>query len=886
MNDNKTLSTRLLAWLKQEQVWGFMVSVTIMAIVSVGYFMPDNFEGNHLSQNDMVQGAANGEEGRAYEEATGEKALWTNSLFSGMPTFQISPSYDSNSLFDWLNSVYGLGLPAPSNLLFMMMMGMLIMLYCWRLRWWYALVGALAWGLSSYFIIIVGAGHIWKFMALTYVPPTIGALALAYRGRYLSGAALMGIMSMLELNANHPQITYYSTFIMLALVIGWLVQAIRQHKMKQWLTASAVCLGAGLLGLAANAPSLYNTYEYAKETKRSASELTPVVNPEDEGKLTEKPTGGLPRAEICGWSNTPSETFTLLIPNLKGGASGRLTEGQMQREGLDKIAKESDSYESNDQVVDYILSTMPQYFGGKMDSGGTNGPFYVGVLIFALFILGCCIVKGPEVWALLTVTIIAVLLAMGSHLQGFTDLFIDYVPMYNKFRAAETILIIVCLTMPLVGMLGLQKLLSTPDAFKVYRKEVILSLGIPAFLCMILWMAPSFLGDPVHERADNPDNVLAQAAQPYIMAYQYGQISEADVRQTLTVIEQSVPDAIKAARELRGEMISADAGRSLLILLLGGGIIVLGAMGRVRRVAVVASVGVITTFDLWSVDKRYVASDSFVKDVMTFNDPLAPDEIDKAISADKGYYRVLDMDNPGGAARSFHHHMVTGYHAAKLNRYNDLIDRGMLTKGRVLDMLNTRYFIQGGQVIPNESALGPAWLVDSLKWVDKADDEFNALETIDPESVAVADKKFQEVLGTNCPSRVPGDTVVMTSYNPNTVSYKVTTAKGGVVVFSEVWFPWGWKATIDGKPAELGRVNYVLRAMKIPAGTHEVSMTFDPDSIHVTTNMAYGAVTLIYLLVLGYLFTLLCPGLIPLSKDRAKPSDKAACKNDDNSSEK
>lgn len=881
MNNQNTITARLALWIKRPQVWGFFVSVAIMAIVSVGFFMPDNFQGNKLSQSDMVQGAANGEEARAYQEATGEKALWTNALFSGMPTFQISPSYDSNSLFDWLNSVYGLGLPAPSNLLFMMMLGMLIMLYCWRLRWWYALIGALAWGLSSYFIIIIGAGHLWKFMALTYVPPTIGALVLAYRGRYLAGAAMMALFAMLELNANHPQISYYSMMIMAALVIGWLVRDLRAHAIRRWLKATGVCLCAGVLALGANAPSLYNTYEYAKETKRAKSELTPATSDQDAGTDAEKPTGGLPRGEIGGWSNTPSESLTLLIPDLKGGASARLVQGQMQRHSVAQLADTYDSDPASDPAVRYILENMPQYFGGKMDSGGTNGPFYVGALIFALFVLGCLIVKGPEKWALLAVTVLSVLLAMGNHFAVLTDFMIDFVPMYNKFRAAETTLVIAALTMPLLGMLALQTLLEAERPFATYRRQIFIAFGLPILICAAAWMAPRFYGETLHEYADSPDYVYSMAARPYIMAYQYGQISEQEAAQYLRVIEDAVPGAIKAAGELRAKAVSSDAGRSLLILLIGGAVITIAAMRRIKAAAAVATVGVITVLDLWNVDKRYVASDSFVRDVTAFRDPLAPDALDTAIKADKEYYRVFDADNPGGAVRSFHHHMITGYHAAKLNRYNDLIERGMLTRPGVIDMLNTRYIIQGGTVHRNDRALGPAWMVDSLVYVDTPDAEFAALDSLSPDRVAVADRRYENVLGHPDASLVPGDTVVMTKYTPNTLQYRVSSSQGGIVVFSEVWFPWGWKATIDGKPASLARVNYVLRAMRVPAGTHTISMTFDPDSIHVTTTIAYGAVTLIYLLVLGCLFVAACPGLIPaaLTPGRGRTSnDKTADK--------
>ena len=266
---------KIAEYIKRPQVWGFALSVVLLALISLAFFYPDNFEGNSLRQPDMQQGAANGHEGVAYEAETGEKALWTNSLFGGMPTFQISPSYPSNSLFTWLNTVYGLGLPAPSNLLFMMMFGFLILLFSLRMRWYYALIGAVAWGFSSYFVIIIGAGHIWKFVALSYVPPTIAGFLLLYRGRRVTGTAMLALFAMLQLNANHPQMTYYFGLVMGILAICYLIDAVRRHKIRKWLVASGLALVAGALAIGANAPSLYNTYEYSKETKRAQSELTP-----------------------------------------------------------------------------------------------------------------------------------------------------------------------------------------------------------------------------------------------------------------------------------------------------------------------------------------------------------------------------------------------------------------------------------------------------------------------------------------------------------------------------------------------------------------------------------------------------------------------------------
>ncbi len=858
-----------MRWISDPQVWGFFVSMAVLLVVSIAFFLPNNFAGDTLSQSDQVQGAANGAEAQAYEEATGEKALWTNSLFGGMPTFQISPSYESNSLFDWLNSVYGLGLPVPSNLLFMMMFGFLIMCYCWRMRWWYALIGSLAWGLSSYFIIIIGAGHIWKFVALAYMPPMIGAIAMAYRGRWFSGAALLGIFAMLQLNANHPQITYYAAFIIVALVIAWFIDAIRTKKYSTWFKASGACLLAGTLAIGANSPSLYNTYEYSKETKRSASELTPLkaeTQRTDEMGIpieAEKPTGGLPKGEIGGWSNTPSETMTLLIPNAKGGASARLVGGKMQSMPLYEAPGIQQSMIDNDPFQ--LLQQLPQYFGGKMDSGGTNGPFYFGALICALFLLGCFIVKGPEKWALLIVSIFSALLAMGNHFEALTDWMIYNFPMYNKFRAAETTLVIAAMCVPLLAMLGLQKLLSTPNALQRYKNDLIAALGFPLILCFIAWVWPSFFGEPL---SFDEQKMFEQAMQTY------------SDPQAIDALQTTI-DNIK---EVRLDLVSQDALRSMLILIAGGILVLLTANKMISKVMGLLGIGAIILFDLYTVGKRYVSTESFVTSYADFEDPLAPDDIDNEILKDTGYYRVLDLDRFGSPDRSAHHHMIGGYHAAKLNRYNDLIDRNAITIPGVLDMLNTRYVIYQGKVENYGGDMGPAWLADSLVFVDNADAEMAAITaeeiiempvainnddsiagdsiqmqeiaqpTFDPRATTLVDKRYATSLGTEQPSLTQGDSIYMTEYTPNRLKYNVTTANGGVAVFSEIYFPWGWEATIDGNEVPISRVNYILRAIRVPAGKHEIVMSFNPQSIHVTTSIAYASVTLIYLLALMALF--------------------------------
>lgn len=858
------MKQKMISWISRSQVWGFFLSMAIMVVIALAYFAPDNFDGASLNQSDMLQGTANGHEGAEYLAQTGEKALWTGSLFSGMPTFQISPTYASNALFDWLNGLYGLWLPSPSNLLYMMMFGFFIMLYCMGLRWYYALIGAIGWGFSSYFIIIIGAGHIWKFLALSYIPPTIGGLVLCYRGRYLLGSALTAVFAMLQLNANHPQMTYYFAFVIAGFVIVYLIDALRSKKIKQWATATALLAGAGALALGANLPSLYNTYEYSKETKRAQSELASADAPQSPS--AEKPTGGLPKSQIVGWSYGRSEMFSLLVPNVKGGATIKAENGQPAMKTLAQLDGASSESPMNQQLLGYFT----QYFN---DSEGTNGPVYVGALICALFLLGCLIVRGPMKWCLVVLTVLSMLLALGINFESLTDLMIYHFPMYNKFRAVESILVVAEFTMPLLAVLALATLLkpNTDKAGTDTRvKALLFSFGICAAVCLIGVIAPGAFGS-VFTSQDN--EVFAQIQQQNIPVF----------------------DLQQAIERLRLGMVRSDSLRSLIFIALGFAALLAAVKGKLGRGAAIAAVGALVLVDLYVVDKRYVDHSNFLAanpyESIDISAGLAPDGLDKKIMEDTATsYRVLDIPDFGGARRSYHHKMVGGYHAAKLNRYEDLIQRRMrhvlglgyipsfrndsivktytpeeqkviaeaLADYRVLDMLNTKYIITGDAEVPvleNTSALGNAWLVDELRYVDDANAEMDALSTLDPARQAVADKKFMSALGNDVVAPQPGDTIYLTSYTPNRLTYHVSTRSGGLGVFSEVYFPWGWKATIDGQPAELGRVNYVLRAMRLPAGSHTVTMTFDPDSIHTTTNVAYACVTLIYLLLAAGIFS-------------------------------
>lgn len=818
--------------------YGIMVAVAVMAAIAIIFFYPDNVEGNVLQQHDMQQGIANGQEITAYAEANGvDTPRWTNSLFGGMPTFQISPSYPSNGLFDWLNGVYGLWLPSPSNILMMMFMGMFILLSVMGLRWYYALIGAVAWGFSSYFIIIIGAGHIWKFLTLSYVPPTVAGLILAYRGRSLWGAGVTALFAMMQISSNHVQMTYYFGLLMAIIVCCYAVSLIRRGQWRRWLRATLVVLGAGALAVAANLPSLYNTYQYSKETIRGGSELAAA-----DGTAA----GGLDMEYLTQYSYGKVETLTLLIPNAKGGASARPVAGQMQMmpvADLDADGTLASDLGLNEYERMYAQSYVTQYFG---EPESTNGPVYVGAIIFALFILGCCVVRGPLKWALLTGTILSVGLAWGRNFMSLTELFVNIVPMYSQFRTPESILVIAEFAMPVLGILGLQQVLTAgEDQRRRYLTPVLVSFGACAFVCLLGWVAPRLFGNPITQAdialsGQIRDAYAAQGADPRL----------------LSMFSINNPRVAGYVSELRLGMVSADSGRSLLLLLLAGTLVALpllrrSCQGRTCRLLAAAGVGLLVLVDLYGVDKRYISTESFTAAPVAA--PIAATEADMYIMQDRDPdYRVLDIPRFADAAPSYYHKTVGGYHAAKLSRYQDLIERQISNNNMaVLNMLNTRYIVYGpsaSDVQYNPGALGNAWFVGRLRYVDGAAAEMSALDTLDPASEAVADRRFAATLGTAVPPAA-GDTVRLTSYAPDRLTYSYDSRRGGVAVFSEIYFPWGWQVKVNGKPAALARVNYVLRALRLPAGHGTVEMTFDPGSLHTTGSIATVAVILIYLTV-------------------------------------
>lgn len=842
--------------MNKQKILSIIGSLAVIAIISLAYFYPDAFDGNILNQHDMVQGNAMGHEAAQYKAETGHTPLWTNAAFSGMPTYQNSPHYASTGMFSWIGKVYGLFLPHPANLLAMMMIGMFIMLLAFRVKPWMSLVGAVAWGFSSYFVIIIGAGHLWKFYALTYIPPTIAGLVLIYNGRRMLGMAVAALFMARQIAANHIQMSYYFAFVMAAMVIAYGVIAWREKKFARWGVNTAIFAGAMLLGVAANAPTLYHTYEYAKlSTRGGHSELTRANADNSQS------TSGLDRDYITTYSYGRGETLSLLIPDVVGGASSMPRKGQVVGLTLADTPEGRELMARNNQMT--LLQLFSPYFGG---AEGTNGPVYVGAIIVMLFIFGAIVVKGPMKWALVIMTALSILLALGRNLQWLTDLFIDYMPMYSRFRAVESILVIAEFTMPLLAILGLREFFATADR-KAMMRPLAISAAVSAGLCLIVMIMPSVAGSTILGERD------LQTIGQYISA---GALPQ-DFNITL------YPAVLQAVESMREAAVRADALRSLMFIVAAFATLIFMAKGTLKPAVALAIIGIAVGIDLFTADKRYLNSESFT--APTPGELIAMTPADKAILADTTLsYRVLDgarfyVNNP-----SYYHKSIGGYHAAKIARYQDLIERhlGYVARPeaaallelrtdstaraqysaddlawldshlRILDMLNTKYVIADHSQAPavNEFALGNAWFVDSITYVGSPDAEMAALDNLNPADEAVADEKFRAILGPSTP-KATTDSIVLTSYAPDRLTYTSSSENGGLAVFSEVYYPHGWTLLVDGEPVEIGRVNYLLRAARIPAGTHKLEMTFAPATIATTNGVAYAAASLIYLLLLA-----------------------------------
>ena len=816
-----------------KKYWLDAAAVVLFALIAFVYFMPADLDGRILYRHDSSAGRGAGQEQSEYHARTGEVSRWTNATFSGMPTYQTAPSYSSTNGLQKVMDAYHLWLPENVWYVFAYLLGFYILLRAFDFRNELAVLGSIIWAFSSYFFIIIAAGHIWKVMALAYLPPMIAGVVLAYRGRYLSGLLLTAIFTAFEVKANHVQMTYYYLFIILFMAIAFLVEAIRSHRLDRFAKATAVCFVGAALGICINLSNLYHTWQYGQESMRGKSELV-------KKNAANQTSSGLDRDYITQWSYGIDETWTLLIPNVKGGASVPLA------------ANETAMEKANPEFYP-IYQQIGQYWG---EQPGTSGPVYVGAFVLMLFVLGLFIVKGPMKWALLAATVLSVLLSWGRNFMPFTDFFLDYVPLYAKFRTVASILVIAEFTIPLLAMMALRRIVEDPQVLTRNMRWVYVSFGLTAGVALLFALMPRFF---------------------------FNDFISSSERVALGQIPDEYRHALMAnLTEMRQAVMTADCWRSFWIVTVGVVMLLLYRINKLKAAYMIAGVGVLCLVDMWQVNKRYLNDGMFVeKSVREAPQPMS--HTDQLILKDKGLdYRVLNLatNTFNENETSYYHKSIGGYHAAKLRRYQEMIEAyinpqmsrimkavadsdGDMTRVNgdslfpVLNMLNTKYIIvplQGGQTVPllNPYAYGNAWFVDRLTFADNANKEIERIGQIDLRHEAVADKRFADVLG-EAVAQDKNSVAKLLAYEPNQLTYEVSSDKGGVLVFSEVYYP-GWTATIDGQPAELGRVNYILRALRVPAGKHQVKLAFFPKSVDTTETIAYVAYVVLLLIIVGGLY--------------------------------
>ncbi len=813
-----------------------VVVVLVFAIISFAYFLVPVTQGKILFQHDASAGVGSAQELTEYQNRTGETTRWTNSIFGGMPTYQMSPSYQSTDGLSQVMNAYHFWLPDNVWFLFAYLLGFYILLRAFDFRQTLAALGSIMWAFSSYFLIIIAAGHLWKVMALAYLPPMIAGIVLAYRGRYLSGFIVTALFTAFEIKANHVQMTYYYLFIILFMVIAYLVKAVREKQLTGFMKSTGVVAAAAVIGIAINLSSLYHTWQYQKESMRGKSELVK----KDAANQT---SSGLDRDYITQWSYGIDETLTLLVPDAKGGATVPLSKNATA------MAKADPQIQS---MIPQLYDAIPQYFGTQP---GTSGPVYVGAFVLFLFILGLFIVRGSMKWALLAATVLSVLLAWGHNFMGFTNFFLDYIPMYAKFRTVASILVIAEFTIPLLAALALKKIVDEPEVLTKQMKFVYTSLALTAGVALLIALFPGMM-------------------EPFVSDQE---------RQMITSIQgmdgNTANTILANIAAMREAMVSADAWRSVIVILIGFALLFLYKMKKLRADYMVICMAVLCLVDMWQVDKRYLNDEMFVpkseRDM-----PHQATSTDLAIMKDKSLdYRVLNLASNtfNENETSYFHKSIGGYHPAKLRRYQEMIDAYIAPEMQaamqaiaakngnmqevdgakvfpVLNMLNTKYFIlplQGGATMPlqNIYAQGNGWFVDKINYVADANAEYAGVGKIDVRHEAVADKKFESVLG-KAQSNDSTAKVKLVKYEPNNLQYTIDSKNGGVVVFAEIYYP-GWTATIDGQPAELGRVNYILRALNVKAGKHTVVLDFHPTSISTTETIAYIAIVILLLAIAG-----------------------------------
>lgn len=839
-----------------KKIFPHVVAVVIFLIIASLYSAP-LLEGKRLSTHDYNVYTAISKANRDYEAANHRLVFWNNSMFSGMPTYAVSTAKQEN-IFNKIYNAFIFGGAAPLNMIFWYLMGFYLLLGAFKVNPWLSIVGAFAFAFSSYYFVIIVAGHFTKAMAIGFMAPILGGIYMAFdQKRPWAGMFMMSFFMALQILTNHVQITYYTGLTILIYGIFELVWAIKEKYMLRFAkTVGILCIGLGL-AVGINAAFIMTTQEYVPYSIRGKSELTTATGDR---------TSGLDKSYATQYSYGIDETFTLLIPNAKGGASNsELGEDSQSYGVVEKIFGK--------QAAGDIGKMMPTYFGDQVQ---TAGPVYVGAFIVFLFVFGLLVVKGKVKWWLLTVTIVSIVLSWGKNFEFVSHLFLDYFPGYNKFRTVSMILVLAETAMPLLAILALVEIFKEKIETSKLLNYFYIALGITGLATMVFIVAPSVTG--LSGEGKSEVQMAENLASYFPQDAQYDQAKE-----------QFKSDFVNAIYEDRADMVRKDAIRSLIFIILGAGVVYLVIKKKINPKIAVAAFAVIVLADMWPVDKRYLNDEKFVPK-RKFETPYERTKADDFILADKDLsYRVSTIDaravfNDGSI--SFYHKSIGGYSGAKIRRYQELADSVMYrelqlaqyvvsygfqnglsdtavqalfdaqAKTPVLDMLNARYLIYHPEYPPmvNHHALGNAWFVGEYNFAENADEEINAMKTLDPSKEAVIGRSFQDQLNGFTASLDSTATIKLTEYAPDYLVYESNTSSEQLAVFSEIYYPHGWNVTIDGEKADHFRANYVLRAMLVPAGKHTIKFEFIPEVYKTGVMISYACSAVLFLMIFAGAF--------------------------------
>lgn len=809
---------------KIKPVLPHIVAGVLFMVISFVYFYPV-LEGKVLKANDTTVSNINSKEIRDYREKYNREPLWTNSIFSGMPAYLISTRFPGNLMkqVDLTLRVFKM----PVSVLFISMAGFYILLLLFGVNRWLAITGAVAYGFSSFFFQIIAAGHNTQAIALAYMAPLIGGIYYAYRYDAIKGALLTAFMLSLEILANHLQITYYAAIILLIFVIIEFIYSLKEKTFQKFLRSSLILIIPIIIAIGINFGNLNTIREYGKYSVRGKSEL------QAEHKNV---SSGLNRDYIVDWSYGIDETMNLLIPNYKGGSSKPFNKDSETV----KVLRQNNAGDAVNQVMKY-WGTQPF----------TDGPHYMGAIVIFLFVLGLIVVKGKEKWWLLAATVLSILLAWGKNFMPFTNLFIDFFPGYNKFRAVTMTLVIAQFCIPLLGFLALRNFYNGTLLMKEKLKSLKLATGITGGIVLLILIIPGIAGS------------------------------------FLNPMETDLPGWLTSALiSDRKELLRSDSLRSLIFILMGAGAIFGFVTGKLRKEFSILLIALFIIFDLWGTGKRYLNADRFERPSV-IQKSFTPTVADSEILKDRSYHRVLNFtvsifgDN---SPTSWFHKSIGGYHGAKLKRYQELIDSAIyrelglfeaafrsaeqartiddlmpqlmpvFDRTTVLNMLNAKYVILDPQAPPltNPKALGNAWFVEKPMIVENANAELAAIRQIDPSAEAVIDTRFSEQVKGSVYPVSGNDKIELVSYQPNELEYKYTAEGEKLAVFSEIYYPAGWECYIDGKESSYFRANYVLRGMILPGGSHQVRFEFKPSSYYTGNKVSLASSILLFLLTAGY----------------------------------